>query len=62
MIPVRIGLHMGDVLIQNENVFGDVVNIASRIQAFAPPGGIYISEMVYRNIVNKKEIESGGEC
>ena len=58
MIPVRIGLHMGDVLIQNENVFGDVVNIASRIQAFAPPGGIYISEMVYRNIVNKKEIES----
>ena len=57
-IPVRVGIHMGDVLLQNENVFGDVVNIASRIQAFAPPGGIYISEMVYRNIVNKKEIES----
>ncbi len=58
IIPVRIGIHMGDVLLQNENVFGDVVNIASRIQALAPPGGIYISEMVYRNIVNKKEIES----
>lgn len=57
-IPVRIGIHMGDVLIHNENVFGDVVNIASRIQAIAPAGGIYISEMVYRNIANKKEINS----
>lgn len=57
-IPVRIGIHMGDVLVQNENIFGDVVNIASRLQALAPPGGIYISEMVYRNIANKKEITS----
>lgn len=57
-IPVRIGVHMGDVLVQNGNIFGDVVNIASRIQALAPPGGIFISEMVYRNIANKKEIES----
>ena len=57
-VPVRIGIHMGDVLIQSGNVFGDVVNIASRIQALAPTGGIYISEMVYRNIVNKKELDS----
>jgi TolB-like protein/class 3 adenylate cyclase len=57
-IPVRIGIHMGDVLLQGGNVFGDVVNIASRIQAMAPPGGIYISEMVNSNIANKKEIES----
>jgi len=57
-IPVRIGIHMGDVLVQKENIFGDVVNIAARIQALAPPGGVYISEMVYRNIANKKEIKS----
>jgi len=57
-IPVRIGIHMGDVLLQSGNIFGDVVNIASRLQAMAPPGGIYISEMVYRNIANKKDIES----
>jgi TolB-like protein/class 3 adenylate cyclase/tetratricopeptide (TPR) repeat protein len=57
-IPARIGIHMGDVLIQRENIFGDVVNIASRLQALAPAGGIYISEMVYRNIANKKEIVS----
>src|SRR5258706_1507339 len=57
-IPVRIGIHMGDVLLQSGNVFGDVVNIASRLQAKAPPGRIFISEMVYRNIANKKEMES----
>jgi TolB-like protein/class 3 adenylate cyclase len=57
-IPVRVGIHMGDVLLHSGNIFGDVVNIASRIQSLAPVGGIYISEMVYRNIANKKELES----
>jgi adenylate cyclase len=42
LVPVRIGIHMGDVLLQNGNVFGDVVNIAARLQALAPSGGIYI--------------------
>jgi adenylate cyclase len=54
VVPVRIGIHMGDVLIQNGNVFGDVVNTASRLQSMAPPGGIYISETVFQNINNKK--------
>jgi TolB-like protein/class 3 adenylate cyclase/Tfp pilus assembly protein PilF len=57
-VPVRIGIHMGDVLITGGNVFGDVVNIASRLQALAPAGGIYISEMVYRNIANKKGMDA----
>jgi adenylate cyclase len=57
-VPVRVGIHMGDVLLQNGNVFGDVVNIASRIQGLAPTGGIYISETVYRNIENKKGLEA----
>jgi len=56
-VPVRIGIHMGDVLLHHNNVFGDVVNIASRIQALAPVGGIYVSEMVYRNIVNKQGLD-----
>ena len=56
-VPVRIGIHMGDVLVHAGNIFGDVVNIASRIQSLAPAGGIYISEVVYRNIANKKELE-----
>jgi TolB-like protein/class 3 adenylate cyclase/Flp pilus assembly protein TadD len=58
VVPVRIGIHMGDVLLQNGNVFGDVVNIASRIQALAPAGGIYISEMVFQNIANKTGLDS----
>jgi adenylate cyclase len=57
-IPVRVGIHMGDVLIHSGNIFGDVVNIASRLQSLAPVGGIYISEMVYRSIANKKELEA----
>ncbi|MCB0776142.1 MAG: tetratricopeptide repeat protein [Chitinophagaceae bacterium] len=57
-IPVRIGIHMGDVLVHSGNIFGDVVNIASRIQSLAPSGGVYISEMVYRNIANKSDLES----
>jgi len=58
VVPVRIGIHMGDVLMQNGNVFGDVVNIASRLQALAPSGGIYISETVSMNITNKKGLDS----
>ena len=57
-LPVRIGIHMGDVLVKEGNVFGDVVNIAARIQAVAPPGCIYISETVHENTKNKKEIRS----
>jgi adenylate cyclase len=56
-VPARIGIHMGDVLMHHGNVFGDVVNIAARIQALAPTGGIYVSEMVYRNIVNKQGLD-----
>jgi adenylate cyclase len=57
-LPVRIGIHMGDVFVKEGNVFGDVVNIASRIQALAPPGCIYVSETVHDNTKNKKEAGS----
>ncbi len=57
-VPVRVGIHMGDVLLHKGNVFGDVVNIAARIQSCAPSGGIYISETVYRNIANKKGLQA----
>jgi len=53
---LRIGIHLGEVIFENNDVFGDGVNIASRIQAIATPGGIYISEPVHNNISNKKEI------
>jgi len=55
---LRIGIHLGEVVFENEDVFGDGVNIASRIQAIAQPGRIYISEPVYNNVANKPGIDT----
>jgi len=55
---LRIGIHLGEVVFENEDVFGDGVNIASRIQALASPGGIYISESVHHNVSNKKDFNT----
>ena len=56
---LRIGIHQGEVVFENGDVFGDAVNIASRLQSSAPPGGIHVSESVQRNIANKNDIISG---
>jgi adenylate cyclase len=55
---LRIGIHLGEVVFENNDVFGDGVNIASRIQSVARPGSIYISEPVYQNVFNKKGIHT----
>ncbi len=55
---LRIGIHLGEVIVDQEDIFGDGVNIASRIQSIAEPGCIYISESVRRNISNKPELVS----
>jgi adenylate cyclase len=57
-LKLRIGIHLGEVVFEDNDVFGDGVNIASRLQALAPIGGIYISETVFRNIENQKELET----
>jgi class 3 adenylate cyclase len=57
-LQLRIGIHLGEVVFENEDVFGDGVNIASRIQALAPPGGIWISESVHNNVSNKINIDT----
>ena len=55
---LRIGIHVGEVIFENNDVFGDGVNIASRLQALAAPGSTWVSEPVYKNLINKKEITS----
>lgn len=57
-LQLTIGIHLGEVVFENEDVFGDGVNIASRIQALSIPGSIYISEAIYNNISNKQGIET----
>jgi adenylate cyclase len=49
----RIGVHVGDVLVQGENLFGDGVNIAARLETLADPGGICVSGSV-RDYVGRK--------
>ena len=53
---LRIGIHQGEVVFENDDVFGDGVNLASRLQAAAPAGGIYLSDSVARNFDNKKDL------
>lgn len=57
-LQLRIGIHLGDIVFENQDVFGDGVNIASRLQALAPVGCIWVSESVHKNISNKKGISS----
>jgi len=55
-LKLRIGIHEGEVVFEGDDVFGNGVNIASRLQQLAPLGGIYVSESVYNNVLNKKDI------
>ncbi len=55
---LRIGIHLGEVVFENDDVFGDGVNIASRIQALATRGGVWISESVHNNVSNKNDINT----
>src|SRR5262245_22798437 len=52
-IHVRIGIHLGDIVRQDEDVFGDGVNIASRLQALAEPDTICVSQVVYQEVEKK---------
>lgn len=57
-IPLRIGIHEAEVVFDGSDVFGDGVNIASRIQASTEEGCISISESVYRDVKNKTDIKT----
>jgi adenylate cyclase len=55
-VDVRIGIHTGDISYDDEGIYGNGVNIASRIETLSVPGGIFISDRVYEDIKNHKHI------
>src|SRR2546425_2060643 len=55
-IETRIGVHLGDVIVQDYHVYGDGVNIAARLESVANPGGICVSEAVYQQVHTKLDL------
>jgi adenylate cyclase len=55
-IEFRIGIHIGDIIIDDNDIFGDGVNIAARLEGIAEPGGICISDDAHRQIRGKIDI------
>lgn len=57
-IPLRIGLHVGDIVYDDEGAYGDAVNLAARIQALAIPGSILVSDRLYDELKNHPKIRT----
>ena len=57
-IEFRIGIHVGDIIIDDNDIFGDGVNIAARLEGIAEPGGVCISDDAQRQIRGKVDVAS----
>ena len=57
-VPLRIGIHIGDITVDDSGVYGDGVNIASRIESFAVAGSVFISDKVFDEIKNQPVINT----
>ncbi|MFC2146066.1 adenylate/guanylate cyclase domain-containing protein [Acidobacteriota bacterium] len=57
-IPVRIGLNVGDIVYEEDGVYGDAVNVAARIEAISIPGAVLFSDKVFDDIKNHPEFSS----
>lgn len=55
-LPFRIGIHLGDVMIDGDDLLGEGVNLAARLQTMAEPGGILISQQVYDQVESKLSV------
>jgi predicted ATPase/class 3 adenylate cyclase len=55
-IAARIGIHVGDVVVERERLTGDAVNIAARIESFAVPGGVMLSDSASEQVKNRSDV------
>jgi class 3 adenylate cyclase len=55
-VPVRIGIHVGEVIVEPHGLIGDAVNIASRIESFAEPGGVMLSDAARDQLKNRPDV------
>jgi predicted ATPase/class 3 adenylate cyclase len=55
-VPVRVGIHVGEVILEPERLTGDAVNIAARIESFAVPGGVMLSDDAYAQLRNRSDV------
>ena len=62
-IEFRVGIHQGDIIVEDQDIFGDGVDVAARLESFAEPGGICVSSRVQEDAEGKLEIsfETAGE-
>ncbi len=59
-IEFRIGINLGDVIVEDGDIFGDGVNVAARLEALAEPGGICVSAMVHDQVRDKLDLRLRG--
>ncbi len=57
-VLLRIGIHAGDVVYDSQGIYGDSVNVASRIEALSLPGAVLISDKVFDEVKNQTEIKT----
>jgi len=57
-LDLRIGIHQGEILVEDNDIIGDDVNVAARIEPFSAPGGIAISSKVHDAIIREEEFET----
>jgi adenylate cyclase len=55
-VEFRIGINVGDIVIDDGDIYGDGVNIAARLESIAQPGGIYLSDDAYRQVRDKLDL------
>ena len=54
---IRVGIHIGDIVFKDGDVFGGGVNVASRLESIAPPGGVCVSKSVYDELSNQDDFD-----